>query len=480
MKRKFVSNLFFIVLLNLLVKPFWILGIDVAVQNRVGAEDYGMYNSLFGFSILLNIILDFGITSYNNRNIAQHAHMLQRYFSGIFNVKLILGLIYLLITIGFGFVVGYNSKEVMILFVLGVNQILASMILYLRSNITGLHLFKTEGILSILDRTLMILICGVLLWGSFTDTSFQIEWFVYAQFVAYLLTAITAFIVVLRKAELFKVKIDLVLFRIILKQSLPFALLVLLMSFYYRLDAVMIERLLDDGKYQTGVYAQAYRLLEGFNMFGYMFAGLLLPIFSRMIKAKESVNGLVSTSFNLIFIPACTAATISLVYPTEIMDLLYWENVEASAKIFEVLMLSFIAIALTYIYGTLLTANGSLKALNQISLVGLLINFGLNLTLIPDYGAYGAAIATLVTQAIIIILQIMIVKKEFKMGYSTNLILKSTALAFIGLVVAIFTKTWFTNFIIHSILIVVLFAILTFALGLIKWQEVTQLFKQKV
>ena len=128
----------------------------------------------------------------------------------------------------------------------------------------------------------------------------------------------------------------------------------------------------------------------------------------------------------------------------------------------------------------MLTANGSLKALNQISLVGLLINFGLNLTLIPDYGAYGAAIATLVTQAIIIILQIMIVKKEFKMGYSTNLILKSTALAFIGLVVAIFTKTWFTNFIIHSILIVVLFAILTFALGLIKWQEVTQLFKQKV
>ena len=104
----------------------------------------------------------------------------------------------------------------------------------------------------------------------------------------------------------------------------------------------------------------------------------------------------------------------------------------------------------------------------------------MNLTLIPDYGAYGAAIATLVTQAIIIILQIMIVKKEFKMGYSTKLIINSTALAFFGLLIAIISKTWFTNFMIHSILIVVLFAILTFALGLIKWQEVTQFFKQKV
>jgi O-antigen/teichoic acid export membrane protein len=479
MQRKFVGNLLFLLFLNLLIKPFWILGIDVAVQNRVGAEDYGFYNSIFGFSILLNIILDFGITNYNNRNIAQHNHMLKRYFSGIFNVKLILGLVYFVVTLLFGFVIGYGEKAIKLLFILAINQFLASMILYLRSNISGLHLFKLEGVLSILDRSLMILICGALIWGGFTAQAFQIEWFVYAQLLSYSLTALVAFLVVLAKAKFFKIKFDWIVFRLIIKESLPFALLVLLMSFYYRLDAVMIERLLPDGRYQTGVYAQAYRLLEGFNMFGYLFAGLLLPIFSRMIKEKQAVSGLVRTAFNLIFIPACAVATVSLIHPEAIMDLLYWENVKESARVYEVLMLSFVAIALTYIYGTLLTANGNLRALNKISLVGLLINFGLNWTLIPNYGAFGAAVATLITQFVIVLLQIMSVKKEFQIPYSSPFIIKSSLLAVLGLGFAALSRAWFDSFILHIFIVFVVFGALTFLLGLIRISDLRQIIKQK-
>ena len=38
MKRKFVINLALVLFLNLLVKPFWIFGIDRTVQNVVGAD----------------------------------------------------------------------------------------------------------------------------------------------------------------------------------------------------------------------------------------------------------------------------------------------------------------------------------------------------------------------------------------------------------------------------------------------------------
>ena len=50
MQKKFVVNLALLLFLNLLVKPFYILGIDAEVQNQVGAEDYGMYFSIFSFS----------------------------------------------------------------------------------------------------------------------------------------------------------------------------------------------------------------------------------------------------------------------------------------------------------------------------------------------------------------------------------------------------------------------------------------------
>ncbi len=75
MQKKFLTNLGLLLFLNLLIKPFWVLGIDRSVQNAVGAEDFGFYFSILNFSFLFNILLDLGITNFNNRNIAQNSHL---------------------------------------------------------------------------------------------------------------------------------------------------------------------------------------------------------------------------------------------------------------------------------------------------------------------------------------------------------------------------------------------------------------------
>ena len=51
-------------------------------------------------------------------------------------------------------------------------------------------MFKTDSVLSVLDRLLMILFCSILLWGHITATKFRIEWFVYSQTAAYGITAL--------------------------------------------------------------------------------------------------------------------------------------------------------------------------------------------------------------------------------------------------------------------------------------------------
>src|SRR5690606_8026325 len=83
MQRKFITNLALLLLLNLLIKPFWIFGIDRTVQNMLGAEVYGKYYALLNFSFLLNILLDAGITNFNNKNISQHQHLVSKHFAGI-------------------------------------------------------------------------------------------------------------------------------------------------------------------------------------------------------------------------------------------------------------------------------------------------------------------------------------------------------------------------------------------------------------
>jgi len=414
MKRKFIWNLFLVIILNLLIKPFYILGIDAEVINRVGADVYGNYFALINFSFLLNIILDLGITNYNVKNIAQHHQLLDKHFSGIITLRFFLVFIYLFTTLCIAIFIGYDVKQFKILLILAFNQALVAFILYIRSNLAGLHLFFQDSLVSILDRFLLIIICSLLLWGGVSDKPFQIEWFVYAQSISYFITLLLCFILVIRQTSSFKFQWNQTFAFLILKKSLPYALLIFLMTIYYRIDSIMLERMIDDDARQAGIYAQAYRFFEASNMFAYLFAALLLPIFSRMLKLKEPIYDLVNFSFKTLMAFALILSIFSCFFSYEIMDFRYDNYILASSNIFLVLMLCFICVSSTYIYGTLLTANGNLFYLNIVAAFGVVLNVVLNLILIPKYDAFGSAVASLVTQFLTGLAQIFLCVYIFK------------------------------------------------------------------
>ncbi|MEI6898650.1 MAG: oligosaccharide flippase family protein [Bacteroidota bacterium] len=432
MQRKFLTNLGLLPTLNLLIKPCWIFAIDRNVQIITGV-DYGIYFEILNFSFLFNILLDLGITNFNNRNIAQNRQLLNKHFSAIIVLKSLLALSYSLIAFFVAvFVMKYEGSQLILLAWLLLNQILLSFILYLRSNISGLLMFKTDSFLSVLDRLLMIFFCAILLWGHLTEMKFRIEWFVYSQTAAYLFTATVAAIIVMKKAGFRKFNFNWPFFLMIMKRSLPFALLVLLMTFYNRLDPVMLGKMLPGkiGDRQVGIYASGFRLLDAANMIAYLFAVLLVPVFSRMIKNKESVEKMVRLSFTLLITVAVIVAVGAIFYSYEIMDLLYREHIHESAGVFRLLMGGFIAVSTTYIFGTLLTANGNLRALNLISLTGLIINFLMNLILIPHLFATGSAYASLTTQFFIAIAEVIMVQRVFR--FRVNYRFLMTLLFFIG------------------------------------------------
>ncbi|MHC1706140.1 MAG: oligosaccharide flippase family protein [Bacteroidales bacterium] len=469
MHRKFLTNLGLLLFLNILIKPFWILGIDRTVQNMVGAVDYGIYFVVFNFSFLFNIVLDFGITNFNNRNIAQNNHLLQKHFSSIILLKLLLSLAYFVIIFAIALILGYAGKQLHFLIFLGFNQFLISMILYLRSNISGLMLFKTDSFLSVLDRLIMILICSVLLWGHVTQSAFRIEWFVYIQTFSYLLTSIVAFLIVLRKASFQKFNWNRPFFILIIKQSFPFAILVLLMTFYNRLDSVMIERLIQgtEGERQAGVYASAFRLLDATNMIAYLFAVLLLPIFSKMLKARESIHHMVKLSSTMLITISVIVASGSFFYSYELMNALYNDHVQESAGVFRFLMGGFIPISLTYVFGTLLTANGNLKQLNLMAAGGMLINFLLNLIFIPKYQALGSAYASLITQFTTAFLQLFIAYRIFNLRISLIHFSRIVIYVISVVILCLLSKHYVPNWITGFSLMVVFSLILAFTLRLV-------------
>lgn len=435
MKRFFVTNLFFLLTLNILIKSFWILGIDREVQNALSADVYGMYYALFNFTYLFNIILDFGITNYNNRTIAQHTQLLKKYFARIVPLKFALAAIYFIIILIVGAFLGYSSYQIKLLSWMCITQVLQSFISYLRSNITSLMLFKTDSVISVLDRSLLIVFCGIFLWNDSLRAIFTIDHFVYIQTLTMFITFLVALIVCLSKTRLLKLKWNFAFNLHILKDGLPYALLGLLMACYNRMDSVMLLALVEDNGVSSGIYASGFRLVDSANMVAYLFSVILLPLIAKMIKENQRINAVVGAAFHLLLIITLGFVAVSICYSTELMELLYNKHIDESAKVYRILSFCFIPISMTYIFGTVLTANGSLKYLNLVAGLGMLMNIGLNFILIPLFKENGAATTSLITQSVTAILQAWLALKIFKIRFEWRYCLK--ILIFIALVALI-------------------------------------------
>ncbi|NNC96401.1 MAG: oligosaccharide flippase family protein [Chitinophagales bacterium] len=459
MQRKFITSLAFLIFANLLVKPFWLFGIDRTVQNIVGPEEYGVYFAVFNLAFLFHIILDFGINNFNNRAVSRTPSRLEEYFSRVLQLKILLALLYLFVIFLISNIIDYSIILKKLLLLVAVNQILLSFILYFRSNIAALQNFRTDALFSIYDRLLMIILCGLVIWFNILDRTIDIFLFVYIQTISLAVAAVSGMIINLFYGKISFYAIDKDFILKIISKSYPFALLGILMSVYSRIDAVMIERFLPDtGRTEAGIYAASYRILDAANMLPFLFATILLPLYSRMIKEKKSVLKISRLAFGLVLAISITLSTSSWLFNVQIMELLYPDADVYWADVFGIVIAAFVPVSIMYVFGSLLTANGNLKALNTIAATGVVINIMLNIILIKKYGALGAAYATLATEWLVAIWHIFAAKKYLNIPVPALTILKVLLLiAFIVIGGNLLIKTGLQWWLVYGLLMIFMF-----------------------
>jgi O-antigen/teichoic acid export membrane protein len=477
MNKAFLQNVVFLVVINLLIKPIYIFGIDRTVQNRVGEEAYGLYAALFGFSFLLQILNDFGIQTYNSREIAQNNALLDRYLSGILSLKIGLGVFYLIVVFAIAFLVGYDSAYYPMLFALAVHNILLTLVAYLRTNIVALGFYKMNTLMSSLDRFLLILLCTVLLFVEPFRSQFTIMGFIHAQNFTQALTAIICFVVVYKQTNWFKIHYDPAFFATLLRGAFPYALSIFLMIIYTKTDIVMMERLLPDGERQAGIYASAYRLLDAVNILGVLFGSLLMPMFAKQVKAEEDTTPLFRFSFQIIMVAALIVAGTVWHFRFDMMHTLYVEATDFSGEVLGVLMLSFVAICGSYIYTTLIGAAGFVSRMTLYFVSAFCLNIGLNWLLLPSYKALGGAYATVGTQFFVLFSLIFLSKKlnilRGDFSWTLRLWVFALGVFLTGYGCKIYFDNWSTGF----VLAVGLSGLLALAMGFLNYRKLESILK---
>jgi O-antigen/teichoic acid export membrane protein len=461
MKGNFISNLFLSLFLNLLIKPISLLVIDAEVQNRVGAENYGLYFSLLNLSVLFNILVDLGINNYTIRTMAQDPNLATKHVGRIIILRILLFFIYSVFTLSVALTIGYRGHELILIGILIFNQLLVMFTAYARSYFSGLHYFKTDSIISVFDRFLLIVFCGTLLFLGITDEPFQIEWYIVIQTLCYFITAVVAFVFLSKIIDIQQFTFDRQFSLRVIRESIPYALLIVLMLFYTRSDSVILERLHEKGRFEAGIYAQGFRLLDALYMFGMVFVMLLFPMFSRILKqSKKEILPLLQTSGNFL-IGGSAVIVIALYFNSEtVLNWIYDANISESARSFKWLMLGFFSLSINFIFGTLLSANGNFKVLNYLAVVAVFFNVGLNFVFAPVYGSEGAAFIFFLTQTGVSLAQFILVKNIIGFKIIPVLILKHALVIISILLLGLYLSEGIELFIFQTLLgIVLLFAL---------------------
>jgi len=477
MKREFLINVVLVVGLNVFIKVFFIFGIDRNVQNLVGQTAYGAYFAILNLAYLFQIINDFGIQNFNNKHIAQHRQLLPKYLPNILVFKAILGFIFMMTFLLFGWMLGYWALSKTLLIAVGLNQILVALIYYLRSNVSALGFYRLDSIFSVLDKFLMILIIGTLIWTPSLRENFRMEWFAWGQFLALLLTALAGLAFLYRKINIPRIRLNLPFLIVIIKESKPYAILGLLMAIYSRIDSVMLSQIISEK--ETGIYASAFRLMDAGTMVGLLISAFLLPMFVRQIKEKAPTAELSDLVIKMMWVVGVAVAIPVIIFRLPIMQLLYTEGSRYSADVLGFLMVALLALMWSSVNGVLLIAAGAIKRLNIMYFIAVLLNLGLNYLLIPRYGAVGAAFVAATTQWFVTLFQYRLLAQTSLLGLSIKTGLQILALLFLSVLISYGLSTFDQNWILLFVASAGFTLLLSIILGLFSPQGLIKLLKNR-
>src|SRR4029079_691216 len=339
---------------------------------------------------------------------------LQQQLGSFLLLKILFAVLYTVIVIAVALLAGVKRWDILAGVI--VIQFLTFLFLFLRNIITANQWFKTDAWLSVLDKSLMILLAGGFIFWPAVFGSINIDKFLLTQIASTSIAVVIVLIILYSKRIIFK-KPKLNFFtRSVIYSVLPFALTVFLMSVHVRADGFLLERIHPEGAREAGIYAAAYRLLDASNMVGSLIASFFMPFIARLWSEDHPLEKTILQTRHLQLMFAVTIAVIAIVLAPSLQKILYHRNDEYSIKVLRWSLPALIAYSFVQVYGTVMTATGSVIAFCYLNLVAVFINVTLNLILIPKHGAFGCCISALCSQAFLAIATMIFVNRKLKIS----------------------------------------------------------------
>ncbi len=188
---------------------------------------------------------------------------------------------------------------------------------------------------------------------------------------------------------------DLKLIKSLLKSSIPLALNSILVVLYFKIDQIMLANLL--GYEQLGLYAAGSQIS---SMIGFVPMVLMTAIFPYLAEWMKSVDyeKKVIDIYQLFLIIILLISVVVYFGIDLVVLTIFGNEFRASGDIVKIHLIGFLFVYMGAVSGSIIVIKDLVWLSTIRSISSLLLNIILNFILIPDYGIFGAAWASVISQ----------------------------------------------------------------------------------
>jgi len=368
--------------------------VGIWVARYLGPEQFGIFSYAIAFTSLFNSIAKLGLDGIVVRDLVKEAENRDIYLGTAFWLKLLGALLMLgIVAIAMQLT---SSDPLTNLYIL----IIASGAIFQSFEVVDFY-FQSKVLSKFVSICKMAqLFISSLLKLYFIYTGAELIYFVLVTLLDQVTLALSLYIAY-RFQELgsFYGHFNKAIAKQLLKDSWPLIFSGLVIMIYMRIDQLMIKEML--GERDVGLFSAAVRLSEVWYFIPVIISTSLFP---SIVNAKKISDKLYDTRLRRLYTFMIWLA-IMIALPMTFLSnwlvtLLYGEAYREAGQILMIHIWAGVFVFMGVASSKWFISEGLQRHLTINTVAGAIMNILLNIFLIPKYGIYGAAIATVMSQAL--------------------------------------------------------------------------------
>jgi len=376
------------------------MSLSIFIARKLGPVAFGEYSVALAVGAVLVIFIDGGMRNILLRERVRASLNLQYLADKLFSIAL-----------GHAFIVALICSLLSIIFLTERMSLVLATIWCFFGTVLAQYIsaiFRGEGRLALDAVWLMgqrsfsaVCIVTAIFFGFYSP------WHIFAAWAIGTITIDVVYMIYVKYKPSFVFKYDLY------KVVLPLLWIDLATVVYFRSDMIMMQWLgLSEEK--IGQYAAAYRLIEAVILLTNPVAILIFRYFRKNIEVSLILGQQILRAIVLAVLLGIAGAVIITVFANTLIEVTYGSKYYESVRILVILAWAMIFVLPNAVLTQVALALNLEHAYALAASLAAVCNVVLNFIFIPQYGLISAAYATIMTEAVLLIVLVIALIKKFK------------------------------------------------------------------